>query len=315
MCKLKRFTTFEYRKAQLRLLDDRILFYDDDNNLISFFSIWKIDDVSSLNETHIIVAFKGISVVINLLKEKNKTKVQESLTEMKNKKKKYFPVIPVVVMDEKGLSNSMDFLNKLYIDTKFSLPKPKIWGRNIPPFYNELVIFRFDTHKRKDNEVKSTTKVYRRKSIQTLLKLDLDDVLSAEGLILKESPKLVNSSQRNVPQNNELSEQISMKHIIKSVSMEDNDNASNDEDTMRDTDLYPSDMNMANVNSSTISKDGPKQMERKTVQPSKFNTGSLKGMELKSTNLRNRTKSLRVTSTVGGKTEVKDSLLKKNSKK
>lgn len=180
MCNLNRYASFEYRKAEFKICDERILLYEDDATLIAYFNIWKITEVSILGDTYVSITFDDTILVINFLKEKVRAKIIDSLEEIKVKKRKYFSVVPFPIMDYINIGDSMAPLAKLYEESRFLLPKPKIWGKTSPAFFDELNIFRFEGSKKKDLELKSPTKVYRRKSIKTLLHIDLDSVLECE---------------------------------------------------------------------------------------------------------------------------------------
>lgn len=167
----------------MKITNGRILFREDEKTLISFYSLWKIKDLISLSETHLALVFSNITVVIDFVKIKTKNRFHDVFLDVKNKKKLYFSTMPLTVADQQGLQDSMGFLVKIYKETKFPLPKPKIWGRETPPFYEEMGMFRYEKIKKVGTKPKTPTRVLRRKSLLTLKTIDLDDVLMSENLI------------------------------------------------------------------------------------------------------------------------------------
>lgn len=160
---------------------ERLLLYDANDHLIVYFNIWKILDVATIDDMHIAVSFdSGKRLILNLFKDKIKNKMMDSLEEMLKKKKRYFSTIPFTIMDYKDMGTAMNFLIQLYIGRKFTLPRPKIWGKHIPPFYEELAIFRYETARKRDIESRAPTKVKRRKTMTTLKGLDLDNLIEED---------------------------------------------------------------------------------------------------------------------------------------
>lgn len=220
MRRLISYKFFEYKKAELSIQNERLLFYENDTTLIMYFSLWKMIDVASIDDIFLAVSFdNGSRAIINFIKEKNKSKILEALEEVLKKRKRYFSTIPFTIMDFKDIGTSMDFLFKIYSERKFPLPRPKIWGKIIPPFYEKLDVFRYDTLVKKNKEEKLPIKVKRRKSIKTLLTLDLDEILETENAINQavKSPEIKTNQEKFNTTNNE---------IIPSLTMDDNNKQS-----------------------------------------------------------------------------------------
>lgn len=173
-----------------------MLFYHEEDTLISYVSVWNIIDVMSLDDM-ILTAFTEDKIfVIDLLKAKVKKSLEVTLRDLILKKKTRFPVISILVSDKKRENCCIDQIKKLYVGRFFPLVKPQIWNTETPEFFEEMGVFRYEAIIKKNINIKSPTLVFRRKSIKALLFGDLDDEASFKTASKKQNTDYVIKSEK-----------------------------------------------------------------------------------------------------------------------
>ncbi len=72
------------------------------------------------------------------------------------------------------------------MNTYFPLLKPRIWGKTRPPFFDQMLIYRYEAQgglKKTDDKQKKTRVVYRRKSLELFKDINIDEVLAGKSTL------------------------------------------------------------------------------------------------------------------------------------
>lgn len=166
-------------------------------NLKMYFNMWKINDVLDHIKGHVTLTIENVFKVFMYFKNINlKNKMTGKLDQLKNNKQKHFPAIPFSICEEEQAKERKKEFSDMYKHYRIPLMKPLIWGKEFPKFFKFIYVYKYEdvvgTFKKKSIK-KSTKVVKRRKSMKTLLSIDLERFLNKDQYDIPESPTIKQS--------------------------------------------------------------------------------------------------------------------------
>jgi len=157
--------------------------------VINEYLIWKFDEVQNIiDECLVLTYYNGLKIFLKIRKERILRHVFEFCKDLIAHKKSAFKCHQFVLCKPEDAITSLKNIRDIYMNTYFPLLKPRIWGKTRPPFFDQMLIYRYESNtglKKIDDKPKKTRVVYRRKSLEIFKDMNIDEVLAVKTDIQK----------------------------------------------------------------------------------------------------------------------------------
>lgn len=162
--------------------------------MINEYLIWKFDEVQNIiDECLVLNYYNGLKIFLKIRKERILKHVFDFCKDLIAHKRSAFKCHQFVLCKPGDAITSLKNIKDIYMNTYFPLLKPKIWGKTRPPFFDQMLIYRYEVNtglKKTDDKPKKPRVVYRRKSLELFKDVNIDEILAAKSEIKNEGSQV-----------------------------------------------------------------------------------------------------------------------------